>query len=144
MQAPNLVSKKYADIHIGDKASFVTTITPETVEAFALLSGDHNPLHMDEVFAAATPFKGRLAHGMLAGAFFSRLVGMHLPGLYCVYLSQTLQFKNPVRLNTQVEISGVVSAKSDATQAITLQMCMIEVSSNTVLVGGEGLVKVTK
>ena len=67
------------------------------IQAFAAVSGDHNPLHLDEAYAAKTQFKGRIAHGLLAASYISAILGMDLPGPGAVYLSQTLIFKRPVR-----------------------------------------------
>ena len=85
------------------------------VDAFAALSGDANPLHMDGAYAAETPFKKRVAHGMLLGALVSELVGMHLPGKRCLLVKESLEFHHPVFVGETVHISGTLKHKSAAT-----------------------------
>jgi 3-hydroxybutyryl-CoA dehydratase len=80
----------------GDKASRSLTITDETIRLFADLSGDHNPVHLDDAYAAGTRFGRRIAHGMLAASLISAALANELPGPGSVYLSQTLNFKAPV------------------------------------------------
>lgn len=140
---PNPAEKKFADINAGDTAQFECTISSEMVSDFAKLSGDYNPLHMSEEYAATTPFKHRIAHGMIAGALFSRLVGMHLPGLYCLYLSQTIHFKNPVYLNSEVLVTGKVITKSDAAQTLTITLTATNKKTGMIAAVGEALVQVS-
>lgn len=135
------VTRTYAEIRVGDSAEFEETITHETVDAFAQLSGDHNPLHMDEHFAAQTATGSRIAHGMLGGAFFSRLIGMHLPGTHALYLSQTLAFHKPLRLGRQVRVRGEVTHKSDATCTLTLHTAITDTESGETLTDGVAVVK---
>jgi acyl dehydratase len=80
----------------GDKASRSLTITDETIRLFADLSGDHNPVHLDDAYAAETRFGRRIAHGMIAASLTSATLANELPGPGSVYLSQTLTFKAPV------------------------------------------------
>jgi acyl dehydratase len=80
----------------GNKASRSLTITDETIRAFADLSGDHNPVHLDDAYAAGTRFGRRIAHGMIAASLISATLANELPGPGSVYLSQTLTFKGPV------------------------------------------------
>lgn len=97
-------------IAVGDRAAFRATISPVMVEAFAELSGDRNPLHVDAAYAAGTSFGEPIAHGMIAGALISRLIGMHLPGERALYRSQSLCFLRPILLGTEVEVRGEVIA----------------------------------
>jgi acyl dehydratase len=92
----------------GRSASFRAVIDEAMVQAFADLSGDRNPLHLDEEHAGRTAFGRRIAHGMIAGALFSRLVGMHLPGERALYRSQRLRFLVPIPLGAEVEVRGEV------------------------------------
>ncbi len=108
------------DIQVGDTASFDRTLTEGDVHSFAQLSGDMNPLHMDETYARTTKFGRRVVHGMLLGSLCSRLVGMYLPGKRCVYLGQTLTFKKPVFIGDTVSISGEVMAKSISTGIVEI------------------------
>lgn len=100
---------------------FSVTVTPKRVNEFARISGDWNPLHTNARFAAHTKFKQPIAHGMLLASFFSCLVGMYLPGEKCLYMSQNLKFKKPVYPGERITVSGVVTAKQDATKLITIE-----------------------
>jgi 3-hydroxybutyryl-CoA dehydratase len=95
----------------GDKASRTTTITDEMIRAFAELTGDANPVHLDDAYAAGTRFGRRIAHGMIAAGLISATLANDLPGAGTVYLSQTLQFKAPVfpgdTITTTVEVKNV-------------------------------------
>ena len=88
---------------------------------FAKISGDYNPLHMDEIYANTTRFGKRVCHGMLLASFFSRLVGMYLPGKNSLYFSQSLNFKSPCFINDEVTIEGEVLDKSISTRIITMK-----------------------
>ena len=81
-------------MNIGDTFEYTKTVTDKDIRAFAELSGDHNPLHLDDEFAATTRFGRRIAHGMIGAAFISAALAKNAPGT--VYLSQTLQFTAPV------------------------------------------------
>jgi 3-hydroxybutyryl-CoA dehydratase len=95
----------------GDKASRTTVITDEMIRAFAALTGDTNPVHLDDSYAAGTRFGRRIAHGMIAAGLISAALANDLPGPGTVYLSQTLQFKAPVypgdTITTTVEVKNV-------------------------------------
>jgi 3-hydroxybutyryl-CoA dehydratase len=95
----------------GDQASRTTTITDEMIRAFADLTGDANPVHLDDNYAAGTRFGRRIAHGMIAAGLVSAVLANDLPGPGTVYLSQTLQFKAPVfpgdTITTTVEVKSV-------------------------------------
>ena len=86
----------FDDLKIGQKASLTKTITEEDLSHFIAITGDQNPLHIDESFAEQTFFGQRIAHGMLSASLFSTLVGMHIPGIGAIYKSQTLEFLLPV------------------------------------------------
>jgi 3-hydroxybutyryl-CoA dehydratase len=85
------------ELGVGDRVIFTKTITEEDVESFAAASGDTNPLHLDDEYASQTRFRGRIAHGTLVGGLISAALA-RLPGLV-VYLSQDLEFHNPVRVD---------------------------------------------
>ena len=112
---------KLKDIKIGQKKSFEVVVTESMVDDFAKLSGDNNPLHMDENYAKSNNFKGRVCHGMLLASFFSRLAGMYIPGKNALYFSQSLKFQHPCFVNDRIEIRGEVIDKSLATKIITLK-----------------------
>ncbi|GAB6145926.1 MaoC family dehydratase [Desulfocicer niacini] len=86
----------FEDLAIGQKASLKKTITEADLDHFIAITGDVNPLHVDDEFARQTFFGQRIAHGMLSAALFSTMVGMHLPGTGAIYKSQTLEFLAPV------------------------------------------------
>lgn len=85
------------DLQPGMSASFAKTITEADIVMFAGVSGDNNAVHLDEEFAQTTPFKGRIAHGMLSAGVISAAIAGRLPGPGTIYLSQNLRFKAPVR-----------------------------------------------
>ena len=82
---------------VGQTAASNKTITQKDIEMFAEVSGDHNPVHLDAAVAAATPFKGIIAHGMLSASFISAILGTTLPGEGTIYMGQNLKFLAPVR-----------------------------------------------
>jgi 3-hydroxybutyryl-CoA dehydratase len=85
------------DLEPGMTATFGKTITDADILMFAGISGDTNPVHLNEEFAAGTPFHGRIAHGMLTASLISTVLGTKLPGPGCIYVSQTMRFLAPVR-----------------------------------------------
>ncbi len=90
------------DLEIGQTAELRRTVTEHDIEAFAEVTGDENPVHLDEAYAAATQFKGRIAHGMLSAGYISAVLGTQLPGPGAIYVSQTLNFRRPVRIGDEV------------------------------------------
>ena len=125
----------YDDISIGQQESFIIKITESMVEKFSNLSGDLNPLHMDNQFAESSSFKKRIVHGMLLASFFSQLIGMKLPGKNALYFSQTLNFRSPCYIDDEIEIVGKVIEKSDSTQIITVSTSIFD-KSKTCLIDG--------
>tara|TARA_B110000438_G_C15698569_1_gene600011 strand:+ start:605 stop:1039 length:435 start_codon:yes stop_codon:yes gene_type:complete len=112
---------KFDEIELGKKTKFSLDINESLVNTFAQISGDHNPLHMDEDYASKTKFGKRICHGMLLASFFSKLIGMHLPGKNSLYFSQTLNFQLPCFLGDTVTIEGEVIDKSPSTGIITIK-----------------------
>lgn len=90
------------EIEAGMTASYSQTITDADIKDFAGISGDKNPVHMDEVYAKESRFERRIAHGMLSSSFFSALFGTQLPGRGCVYVGQNLKFRKPVYIGDTV------------------------------------------
>ena len=125
----------YDDISIGQRESFMIIITESMVEKFSNLSGDLNPLHMDNEFAELSLFKKRIVHGMLLASFFSQLIGMKLPGKNALYFSQTLNFRSPCYIDDKIEIIGEVIEKSDSTKIITISTSIFN-KSKTCLIDG--------
>jgi 3-hydroxybutyryl-CoA dehydratase len=97
------------ELKIGDKFSKSRLITDELIRAFAEVSGDYNPIHLDEAFAKNTRFGKRIAHGMLSGALISSVLGYELSERKIVYLSQTLKFVSPVFIGDTVTATGTVT-----------------------------------
>ena len=85
------------DLAVGMSASFSKTLTDADIVMFSGVSGDTNPVHLDEEYAKDTIFEGRISHGMLSAGFISAVLGTKLPGPGCIYISQDLKFKAPVR-----------------------------------------------
>ena len=111
----------FDEIMLGVKTKFTVQINESTINEFARISGDHNPLHMDEQYAAKTQFGKRVCHGMLLASLFSRLVGMYMPGKNALYFSQTLNFQIPCFVGDKVTIEGEVIDKSQSTRIITIK-----------------------
>jgi len=128
----------FEDLSIGQSAELTRTADAATVEAFAAVSGDDNPLHLDEAYAATTSFGGRIAHGMLAAAYISAVLGTRLPGPGAIYLSQSLRFRRPVRLGDAVTARVTVTAMDERRGQVTLAT-VCEAGGKTV-VDGEAVV----
>jgi len=92
------------ELHAGMAAEKVIHVTEERIRLFAEASDDFNPVHLDEAFAAKTAYRGRIAHGLLSASFGSAVVGTILPGAGSIYISQTLAFHLPVRIDDTVVI----------------------------------------
>jgi 3-hydroxybutyryl-CoA dehydratase len=129
------------ELSVGMTASYRHTITDRDVHVFADLTGDHNPLHLDEVFAQTTRFKGRIVHGMLTASYFSTVLAM-LPGPGTIYLSQSLYFRAPVRIGDTVEaqitVAEIVPEKG---RVLLTTVCRV---GDTVVLDGEATALVPK
>src|SRR5574339_497489 len=127
----------------GDTASRVTTVTDEMIRAFAGLTGDTNPVHLDDTYAASTRFGRRIAHGMIAAGRISATLANDLPGPGTVYLSQTLQFKAPIYLGdtitARVEVKSIRPDKPIVTLTTT---CTNQ--DEVVVLEGEAVVLINK
>lgn len=132
----------YEELRVGQIASFEVNVSEDLVSKFAVLSGDENPMHCDTNFSSRTEYGGIIAHGMIAGMFFSRLIGMYLPGKRSIYLSQKINFHRPIFPGTSVCVSGEISQKVDSIHAITLQTTVREKASRILLVDGQALVRI--
>ena len=100
---------KLVDIEVGMEVSYSQTITDADIKAFSGISGDKNPVHMDEEYAEKSRYKKRIAHGLISASYFSALFGTKIPGEGCVYVSQSLRFKKPVYLGDTVTASVIVT-----------------------------------
>jgi 3-hydroxybutyryl-CoA dehydratase len=131
--------KTIHEIKVGDTAEFTKTITEADVVLFAGITGDFNPAHVNQVWAASTRFQGRIAHGMLSGAIISTVLGMYLPGPGTIYLSQELRFLAPVRIGdtitARVEVQELVKEKNRVRLRTTCQN-----QDGTIVVDGTAIV----
>ncbi len=126
--------KCFEDLEIGMAHETHHTITEADIEAFASVSGDYNPLHMDEEFAKGTIFKGRIAHGALTASYISGILGNDLPGPGAIFTDLALQFKRPVRIGDEVIARAEVSEKIEKGARVTLS-CKCMVNGKTVVEG---------
>jgi acyl dehydratase len=117
---------EFSKIKIGQIFSFDHAISKEDIRCFARISGDNNRLHLDTEFAEKSRFKNNIVHGMLAGSLFSRLIGMYCPGEDGIYLSQSLNFKEPIFPDDELTVRGEIIEKSESTRIITLNTKIIK------------------
>ena len=111
-------SHYFEDLHVGMTATLEHIVKADDVTSFAKVSGDHNPMHLDPAYAAKTIFGGCITHGMLTASYISAVFAVRLPGPGAIYVSQTLNFKGPVRVGdtvlTTVTVAELFSAKRRA------------------------------
>ncbi|CUU74102.1 MaoC family dehydratase [Campylobacter hyointestinalis] len=123
------------DIKIGMKATYSQTITDTDVKAFAGISGDRNPVHLDEIYAQNSRYKKRIAHGLISVSYFSALFGTRLPGEGCVYASQTLNFKRPIYVGDTVTAQiEVINIYIDKKKILFRTTCTVK---NRIVIDGE-------
>jgi 3-hydroxybutyryl-CoA dehydratase len=126
---------KYGEIFVGRQASFAKTVTEHDIYAFAGVSGDFNPLHVDEEFGKKTRFKGRIAHGILGASFISTVIGTLLPGIGALYLGQELRFTLPVRVGDTLTTTAEVTEMRDDKKIITLKTVVTNQKGEVVIDG---------
>lgn len=125
---------------VGTRVVRTRTITEADIVGFAAISGDHNPVHLDEVYAASSPFGKRIAHGFLTGSLISAVIGMELPGPGSIYLGQTLKFLAPVHINDTVTVSvEVIATREDKRLLTLLTQCVNQ--QGVVVLTGEATIK---
>jgi 3-hydroxybutyryl-CoA dehydratase len=128
------------DLSVGMTARYARTVTEADVVLFAGISGDNNPVHMNEVYASGTIFKGRIVHGMLSASFVSTAIASRLPGPGSIYLSQNLRFRAPVRAGDTVEARVTVTDIVHEKNRVSLKtVCTV---GDTVVIDGDALVMV--
>jgi len=110
-----------ADVEVGLKAGFQVVITPEMMDGFLAVSGDTNPLHNIEEYAAGKGFSGRVVYGMLTSALYSRLAGVHLPGKYCLLQGIDIVFQKPAYIGDVLDVSGTVSYVNEPYKMIEIR-----------------------
>lgn len=111
----------FEDISEGMSASFAKTITEADVVLFAGITGDFNPMHVNEEYARESMFKGRIAHGALSSSFISTVLGTQLPGPGCIYVSQSVRYRAPVRIGDTVTATVKVTGLNERKAMITLE-----------------------
>ncbi|MEI7011226.1 MaoC family dehydratase [Leptospira licerasiae] len=114
--------KTYEEIQIGEKASFTKTITETDIYLFAGISGDFNPLHVDEEYAKTTAFGTRIAHGGLAASLLAPVLGMKLPGLGTVALETLTKFRKPVYPGDTITCTVTVKEKIARLKAVSMNI----------------------
>ena len=128
----------FEDLSVGQSAELTRVASAAVVDAFAEISGDDNPIHLDDAYAKTTSFGGRIAHGMLAAAYVSAVLGTKLPGPGAIYLNQSLRFRRPVRLGDEVTARVTVTTLDAQRGQVTLST-VCTVGGKTV-VDGEAVV----
>lgn len=130
------------EIEIGASTERTHTVTEADIQAFADVSGDHNPVHLDAAYAETTPFKGRIAHGMLSAAYISATIAGELPGPGSIYISQALSFRRPVRIGDAVLTRiSVVSIDNEKARVTLRTECLV---GGKTVVDGEAVVMVPR
>ena len=123
------------DFAVGQHATFTKTFTEADVEKFIEVTGDVNPLHVNDAFAAQTPFGRRVLHGMLTASLFSTMVGMLIPGTGAIYRSQTLTFLRPVFIGDTITAHFVVRAIDRAKHRLDIESWMENEKGERVIEG---------
>jgi len=137
-----LHERRLEDLSIGQTAERRRVVSEADIDAFAAVSGDSNPVHLDAAYAAQTRFGGRIAHGMLAASYLSALLGTELPGPGAIYVSQTLRFRRPVRIGDEVTARVTIAAIEPERGRVTLDtVCLVEGKN---VVEGEAVVMVER
>jgi len=125
----------FDEIELGMQKSFKVDISKNMLDVFGRETGDYNPLHMSEEYASSTSFKKRVCSGMFLSSFFSRLVGMYLPGKHALHISQSLNFVNPCFIGEMITVEGKVIDKSPATKIIKLETTITNESGKRIIDG---------
>jgi 3-hydroxybutyryl-CoA dehydratase len=130
------------DIKVGMKASYSQTITDADIKTFAGISGDNNPVHLDEEYAKNSRFRRRISHGMLLASYFSGLFGTKIPGKGAIYVSQNLEFRRPVYLGDTVHAIVIVNSIDIVARKVIFQtICKVK---NKIVIDGEAKIYIPK
>lgn len=127
------------ELSLGQEASFAKTITENDVYTFAGVTGDFNPAHINQAYAESTPFKTRIAHGMLSGSMFSTILGTDLPGAGTIYLGQELKFTKPVHFGDTITATVKVTELVVEKNRVVLD-CIATNQDGDVVVSGKATV----
>ena len=131
----------YDEIELGMCASLENTVTEGDIQAFAEITGDHNPVHLDPAYAATTAFKGRISHGMLTASYISAVFGMRLPGPGAIYVTQTLNFRRPVWINDRITTTVTVVEMLPQKKRVRFE-CVCTNTEGKVVLEGEAIMMV--
>jgi 3-hydroxybutyryl-CoA dehydratase len=132
----------YEELYIGQTARQERVVDDALIRQFTALSGDDNPVHLDEDYARKTRFGGRIAQGMLGATFISAAIGSRLPGHGTIYLSQNLKFLAPVRIGDKVTTEVTITElRPEKSRVVLKTICRV---GDTVTIAGEALVMVPK
>jgi len=129
----------YDEISVGQTATYSKLVTDRDIRLFAAISGDVNPVHLDEDYAKTTPFKGRIAHGMITGALVSAALALKLPGPGTIYLGQNLSFRKPVYIGDTLTVTLEVTEKRDDKRFIAIG-CEVANQDGKAVATGDALV----
>lgn len=125
------------DITEGQSFSFDTAVSEKMIDEFAGLTGDVSPLHMDQNFAVQRGFKHRVVHGALLSGLVSRLIGVHLPGRDCLLHSMNMKYPAPTYADDIVRVTGTVEQVSVSARAMTIQIVILVLDSQTLVAKGK-------
>jgi len=136
-----VVERSFEEIKVGDKASFSKTISEADIYAFAGVTGDFNPLHVNEVVAARSRFKKRIAHGLLSVSLISTVLGTALPGAGTIYLSKEVNFKAPVYIGDTLTAEVEVLEKKEAKKILVFKTIVVNQEGKLVIDGRATVIK---
>lgn len=134
------IIRNFKELEVGQTSSFIKVISEQDIQTFATLTGDVNPLHLDEGFARQFNYRGPVVYGMLSASFISTLIGNFLPGPGSLWLSQTLDFVETVYVGEELKVVGTIKQKSESTRLIVLET-VIYGTKGTIKIRGESRVK---
>ena len=137
------MADRFESIAVGEEAELEHVVAAEDIDQFARLTGDTNPVHMDDAFAARSGMQKRVAHGMLAASFISTVIGTRLPGKGALWFEQNLRFTSPVRIGERIRVVAKVIRKFNAERVLEIQTTVFGDGSRT-LIEGEAKVKVLR
>lgn len=140
-QSAPVAGLSFEEIELGMQASLETKVAEGDIQSFAAITGDHNPVHVDEAYAAGTPFKRRISHGMLTASYISAVFGMRLPGPGAIYVTQTLNFRRPVWINDQITTTVTVAELFPQKRRVLFE-CVCKNAEGKVVLQGEAMLMV--
>ena len=126
---------RFEDLKIGMSESFTVTVTEEMMNSFLLLSGDDNPLHNDREFAISQGYNDKVVYGLLTTSFISKLVGVLLPGTYCLIQGIELKYSKPVYVGDILIVKGTVDELHESVKRMTVKVEIINQDEKKVIKG---------